>query len=40
MRDAHGKEILAKLAINRIATTRAALAEDQSADAEKGVFLR
>lgn len=36
MRDAQGKEILAKLAINRIATTRAALAEDQSADAEKG----
>ncbi|MRW90133.1 hypothetical protein GJ699_09075 [Duganella sp. FT80W] len=36
MRDAHGKEILAKLAISRIATTRAALAEEQTSDANEG----
>lgn len=36
MRDTHGKEILAKLAISRIATTRAALAEEQTSAAEEG----
>lgn len=37
MRDEHGKEILAKLAINKIAQTRAALTDAPTADTEEPV---